>query len=78
MTGTSQTPRWTTWRERIFVLGGLALAALLTAASPVLGTGAEFLGFAWIAAIAWTVFASLATALWRGFRRRDWSGLPGL
>ena len=73
MTGTSKAPRRISWRKRIFVLGGLALAALLTAAIPVLGTGAELAGFAWIAAIAWTVLASLAAALWQGFRHRDWS-----
>ena len=77
MTGTSQTPRRTTWRERLFVLGGLALAALCTAASPVLGTGAEFVGLAWMGAIAWTVLGSLAAALWRGFRHRDWSAFRG-
>ena len=73
MTGTSQTPRRISWRERLFVLGGPAAAALCTAASSVLGTGAGFVGFTWITAIAWTVLASLAAALWRGFRHRDWS-----
>ena len=77
MTGTSQTPRRISWRERLFVLGGLALAALCTAASVGLGTGAEFAGFIWIAAIAWTVLASLAATLWRGFRHRDWSAFRG-
>ena len=77
MTAEFHTPRRTTWRERLFVLGGPGLAALFTAASCVLGTGAEFLGFAWIAAIAWTVLASLAAALWRGFRHRDWSAFRG-
>ena len=40
----------------------------------MLRTGA---GLAWIAAIAWTVLASLAAALWRGFRHRDWSAFRG-
>ena len=77
MTGTPASPsgRRTTWRERAFVLGGLAPAALCTAASSVLGT--EFVAFAWLAAIAWTVSASLAAALWRGFRHRDWSAFRG-
>ena len=75
MTGTFKTPRRTTWRERLFVLGGPAVAALCTAASSVLGT--EFVGSTWIAAIAWTVLASLAAALWRGFRHRDWSAFRG-
>ena len=67
--------RRTTWRERAFVLGGLPLAALCTAASPVLGT--ELVAFAWLAAIAWTVPASLTAALWQGFRHRDWSAFRG-
>ena len=73
MTETSQTPHRISWRERLFVLGGLALATLCTAVSPMLGTGAEFVGLAWMATIAWTFLASLAAALWRGFRHRDWS-----
>ena len=77
MTGTSQTPRRISRRERLFVLGGPAVAALCTAASSVLGTGAWFVGFTWIAAIAWTALASLAAALWRGFRHRDWSVFRG-
>ena len=74
MTRTSTDSRSrTTWRERLFVLGGLALAALCTAASLALGAGAEAIGPLWMAAIAWTVLASLAGALRRGFRHRDWS-----
>ena len=63
----------TTWRERAFVLGGPAVAALATAASPALGVGAGFIGALWVAAIAWTVLASLAGALRRGIRDGDWS-----
>ena len=74
MSGTSTDSRSrTTWRERIFVLAGLMLAALYTAASLALGAGAEAIGPLWMAAIAWTVPASLAGALRRGFRRGDWS-----
>ena len=65
--------RRATWRERVFVLGGLALAALVTAISLALDAGAELLAPLWLAAIAWTVLASLAGALWRGFRHGDWS-----
>ena len=61
------------WRERLFVLGGLALAALYTAASLAAGSGAEAIGPLWMAAIAWTALAALSAALWQGFRRRDWS-----
>ena len=66
------TPR-NTWRERLFVLGGFALAALYTAASLAAGSGTEAIGPLWMAAIAWTVMASLTAALWQGFRHRDWS-----
>ena len=61
------------WRARLFVLGPLGIAALSTAASLGLGTGAEHLGPLWAAAIAWTVAASLAGALWQGLRHGDWS-----
>ena len=66
-----------TWRERLFVLGGLALAALYTAASLAAGSGAEAIGPLWMAAVAWTVPTSLAVALWRGLRHRDWSAFRG-
>ena len=62
-----------TWRVRVLVLGGLALATVYTAAALVLGAGTEHIGPLWMTAIAWTVPASLAGALWRGFRHRDWS-----
>ena len=63
----------TTWRVRAFVLGGLALAAVYTTAALALGAGARHIGPLWMAAIAWTFISSLAGALWRGFRRHDWS-----
>ena len=66
-----------TWRERLFVLGGLALAALYTAASLAAGSGAEAIGPLWMAAIAWTALAALAAALWQGLRHRDWSPFRG-
>ena len=78
MTRTStDSTRRTSWRMRAFVLGGFALAALYTGASLALGAGAEAIGALWMAAIAWTVPASLAGALWRGFRHRDWSAFRG-
>ncbi len=75
MTGTFGHPpaRPTTWPERVFVLGGPGLAALYTAAALALGADAEPIGPLWLAAIAWTVLASLAAALHRGLRHRDWS-----
>ncbi len=80
-TSTDSRPR-TTWRERAFVLGGLALAALYTAVSLVSGADAEAIGPLWMAAVLWTIPGSLACALRRGFRRGDWSAfrryrLPG-
>ncbi|MDE0103043.1 MAG: hypothetical protein OXN89_11745 [Bryobacterales bacterium] len=62
-----------TWRTRAFVLGGLALAAVCTVVPRALGAGAEHVGPLWMAAIAWTLAANLAGALWRGFRHHDWS-----
>ena len=67
----------TTWRARTFVLGGLALAAVYTGAALGLDAGAEHIGPLWMAAIAWTVVASLAGSLWRGFRHCDWSAFSG-
>ncbi len=80
-TSTHSRPR-TTGAERLFVLGGLALAALYTAASLALGSGVEHVGPLWLAAVLWTIPGSLACALRRGFRRGDWSAfrryrLPG-
>ena len=62
-----------TWRARTLVLGGLAPAAVYTAAALALDAGAEHIGPLWMAAIAWAFAASLAGALWRGFRHHDWS-----
>ena len=61
------------WRAPVIVLGPLALAVLASAAA--LGTGSDtaFLGPLWLAALAWTVLASLAGALGRGLRHGDWS-----
>ena len=74
MTRTSARPGGrSSWRARAFVLGPLAVAALATAASFGPGTDTAFLAPLWLAAIAWTVLASLAGALARGFRHGDWS-----
>ena len=75
MTGTFTDPARgrTTWRERAFVLGGLVLALAATIASFASATGADTLGPLWMAAIAWTVLASLAGALRRGFVEGNWS-----
>ena len=76
MTGTlTDTHPRTTRRERLFVLGGLMLAALFSGASLASGAGTEVLAPVWLSALVWTVLASLAGALRRGLRHRDWSAL---
>ncbi|MDE0048717.1 MAG: hypothetical protein OXO52_02955 [Rhodospirillales bacterium] len=79
MTGTDTTlaPAAPTRTERAFVLAGFALAAIWTAVAAGTGASLETAGTAWLAAILWTVFASLACALARGIRRRDWSAFTG-
>ena len=49
------------------------MAALATAAALGFGTDTALLGPLWLAALAWTVLASLAGALIRGLRHGDWS-----
>ena len=66
-----------TWTERAAVLGGFAVALLYTAVSAALGFGMESAGAVWLAAVLWTIPASLACALRRGIRRRDWSAFTG-
>ena len=77
MTRTSTARKRHSWRERAFVLGGFAVAALWTAVAAILGFGMEAAGPLWLAAILWTVPTSLALALRRGFRDRDWSAFRG-
>ena len=55
------------------MLGPLAIAALATA----LGAETGIVAPLWLAAIAWTVLASLAGALLGGFRHGDWSSFRG-
>ena len=62
----------TTPAERAVVLGGFALAALCTAWSIATGAGIETVAAAWLAAAAWAFFSSLALAIRRGLRHRDW------
>ena len=63
----------TTRGERAIVLAGFAAAALCTVWSAAAGAGIETIAAAWLAAGAWAFVLSLALALRRGFRRRDWS-----
>ena len=75
-------PSRTSWGERALVLAGFALAAVATAWSAATGAGIETVAAAWLAAGAWAFLSSLALALRRGLRNRDWSAfrrseLPG-
>ena len=72
-TRTGPEPGRITWRTRAFVLAGLVLALLATGGSLAAGAGADHLAPLWLAALAWTVVASLGMALGRGVRHRDWS-----
>ena len=60
-------------RARVVVLGPLAIAVLATAGTFAADAHTAFLAPLWLAAIAWTVLASLAGALLFGFRHGDWS-----
>ncbi len=73
MTRTSKARQRHSRRERALVLGGFAAAALYSSVAAILGTGMEAVGPLWLAAILWTVPTSLACALRRGFRDRNWS-----
>ena len=76
-TSTESGRRRGAWRTRAFVLGPLAIAALATAAAFATGTATDHLGPLWLAALAWTVLASLAGALRSGIVDRDWSPFRG-
>ena len=65
----SRVSRGRRWCERLVVLGPLCLALVAT----VCGAGGELLAPLWLAALAWTVLASLALALGAGLRHGDWS-----
>ena len=75
MTRTSRDPDAArpTRRERAFVLGGFAAAALATAPAFLLDGGLEAVAAIWLAAAVWAFIASLALALRRGFRDGNWS-----
>ena len=64
-------PHPPTRTERAVVLGGPGAAIVFTAASSVLGMGGDIIAPLWLAAVAWTVLASLACALLRGIRHGD-------
>ena len=65
------------WRDRLLVLGGLAVAFVLTPALLALGAGAEPIQALWMLAVLWTIGAALAGALRRGLRHGDWRAWRG-
>ena len=58
--------------ERTIVLAGFAAAALCTAPAFGFDAGLEGVAGLWLAAAAWAMLSSLALALCRGLRHRDW------
>lgn len=58
---------------RFMVFSGPAIAFLFTCYAIGAGSGTSLLFAVWFWAAAWSFLAALAGALWRGFRRRDWS-----
>ncbi len=62
-----------TWCERAFVFGGIAAAGAISGIGVPLGAGEDVLAPVWAGALGWTVLATIANALWRGFRLGDWS-----
>ena len=70
---TKRTAARTAPAGRVLVLGGFALAALWTAWAAAAGAGLDTVAAAWLGAGAWAFLSSLALALRRGLRHRDWS-----
>ena len=66
-----------TWRERAFVLGGLALAPPVTAVLLVLDIDRAAIGLVWLVAVAWTALASIAAAIRSGIVHSDRSAFDG-
>ncbi len=58
---------------RLLVLAGPALALLATILSLAAGIGLRPLGAVWACSALWSLLTALSCALWRGFRRGDWS-----
>ena len=75
--GPAARPRPSSRRERVFVMGALAMALPVTALLLVMGSGGEAVGLVWLAAIAWTGIAALAAALRSGLVYGDWSAFRG-
>ena len=71
-TDTDRATARTTPAECAVVLCGFALAVLCTPLSVATGAGIETVAAAWLAAAAWAFVSSLALAIRRGVRHRDW------
>ncbi len=68
-------------RDAAWILAAPTLALAATFVPALSGAGPGWIGAAWLAAVLWTVAASLVRALAAGFRHGDWSaftcdGLP--
>ena len=70
-------PASSTPRERAFVLGGLALAPLVTAVLLVLDIDRAAIGLVWLIAVAWTAVASIAAAIRSAIVHRGRSAFDG-
>ena len=57
----------------LWILGAPALALAATFALVLAGAPGDWIGAVWLAAVLWTIAASLVQALWAGFRHGDWS-----
>ena len=66
-----------TARDRVFVLGGLAAAFVLTPALLASGAGAEVIQALWMLAVVWTIGAAVVGALLKGLRHGDWRAWRG-
>ena len=62
-----------TWRERAFVFAGIGVAGGASGIGAPLGAGEDILAPVWLAALGWTVLATIAHGLWRGVRFGEWS-----
>ena len=67
----------TTWRERAFVFGGIAIAGGVSGIGVPVGAGEELLAPVWLGALAWTILASIAHGLWRGVSFGEWAADRG-
>lgn len=65
-------PPRATAAERAAVLGGFAVAAVGTVPAILLDGAMEAVAALWLAAAVWAFVSSLALALRRGLRNRDW------